>query len=34
VAVRNGLRVLREDGWRKVRAGITTPQEVMRSTKV
>jgi general secretion pathway protein E/type IV pilus assembly protein PilB len=34
VAVRNGLRVLREDGWMKVRAGITTPQEVMRSTKV
>jgi len=34
VAVRNGLRVLREDGWIKVRAGITTPQEVMRSTKV
>jgi len=33
-AVRNGLRVLREDGWIKVRAGITTPQEVMRSTKV
>jgi general secretion pathway protein E/type IV pilus assembly protein PilB len=33
-AVRNGLRVLREDGWIKVRAGITTPEEVMRSTKV
>jgi len=33
-AVKNGLRVLREDGWMKVRAGITTPQEVMRSTKV
>jgi type II secretion system protein E len=34
VAVRNGLRLLREDGWMKVRAGITTPQEVMRSTKL
>ncbi|HUU92301.1 MAG TPA: ATPase, T2SS/T4P/T4SS family [Phycisphaerae bacterium] len=33
VAVKNGLRLLREDGWMKVRAGITTPEEVMRSTK-
>ena len=33
VAVENGLRLLREDGWMKVRAGITTPEEVMRSTK-
>ena len=33
VAVRRGLRLLREDGWMKVRAGITTPEEVMRSTK-
>jgi len=32
VAVKNGLRVLREDGWGKVRQGITTPEEVMRST--
>ena len=28
-----GLKFLREDGWDKVRAGITTPEEVMRSTK-
>jgi len=28
-----GLRLLREDGWQKVRDGITTPEEVMRSTK-
>ena len=28
-----GLRVLSEDGWRLVRAGITTPEEVMRVTK-
>jgi type II secretion system protein E len=33
-AVKNGLRLLREDGWMKVRAGITTPEEVMRSTKI
>ena len=33
-AVKGGLRFLREDGWMKVRAGITTPEEVMRSTKV
>jgi general secretion pathway protein E/type IV pilus assembly protein PilB len=29
----DGLRLLREDGWMKVRDGITTPEEVMRSTK-
>jgi general secretion pathway protein E len=29
-----GMRLLREDGWRKVREGATTPEEVMRSTKV
>jgi general secretion pathway protein E/type IV pilus assembly protein PilB len=28
-----GLRLLREDGWQKVREGVTTPEEVMRSTK-
>jgi type II secretory ATPase GspE/PulE/Tfp pilus assembly ATPase PilB-like protein len=28
-----GLRLMREDGWIKVRAGITTPEEVMRSTR-
>ena len=33
VAVARGLRLLRKDGWMKVRAGITTPEEVMRSTK-
>ena len=32
-ARRSGLRLLREDGWSKVRAGITTPEEVVRSTK-
>ncbi|MFW6154997.1 MAG: type II secretion system ATPase GspE [Planctomycetota bacterium] len=29
----NGMRLLREDGWNKVREGITTPEEVMRVTK-
>jgi len=29
-----GLRLLREDGWVKVRQGITTPEEVIRSTKM
>lgn len=33
VARRNGLRTLREDGWRLVREGVTTPDEVMRVTK-
>ncbi len=34
VARRHGLRLLREDGWRMVRAGYTTPEEVVRATKV
>lgn len=33
VARRAGLRTLREDGWRLVKEGITTPDEVMRVTK-
>ncbi len=32
-ARRMGLRTLNEDGWRLVRAGITTPEEVLRVTK-
>lgn len=32
VAVRKGLRTLREDGWLKVKAGITTISEVLRVT--
>ena len=32
-AKKNGLRVLSEDGWRLVRNGITTPEEVLRVTK-
>ncbi|MBW7905539.1 MAG: Flp pilus assembly complex ATPase component TadA [Phycisphaerae bacterium] len=34
VARKNGLRLLREDGWRLVRRGLTTPEEVVRATKV
>ncbi len=33
VARRAGMRTLAEDGWRVVRAGITTPEEVLRVTK-
>lgn len=32
-ARRNGLRLLREDGWDKVRDGVTTPEEVLRVSK-
>jgi general secretion pathway protein E/type IV pilus assembly protein PilB len=32
-ALANGLRLLREDGWDKVRAGMTTVEEVLRVTK-
>ncbi|MEJ7607858.1 MAG: ATPase, T2SS/T4P/T4SS family, partial [Bryobacteraceae bacterium] len=32
-ARRNGMRNLREDGWAKVRSGVTTAAEVMRVTQ-
>jgi general secretion pathway protein E len=32
-ARRNGMRNLREDGWMKVRMGVTTVEEVMRVTQ-
>jgi general secretion pathway protein E len=32
-AKRNGMRTLREDGWLKVREGVTTADEVMRVTQ-
>src|SRR5882762_10338309 len=32
-ARRNGMQSLREDGWNKVRSGITTAEEVMRVTQ-
>ena len=31
-AVKMGMRTLREDGWEKVRRGLTTPDEVLRVT--
>jgi general secretion pathway protein E len=32
-ARRNGMHSLREDGWRKIRNGVTTPEEVLRVTQ-
>lgn len=32
VAVSKGMRTLRQDGWQKTIAGLTTPEEVMRVT--
>ncbi len=32
-ALRQGMRTLGEDGWRLVRQGVTTPEEVLRVTK-
>ncbi len=32
-ARRNGMQNLREDGWAKVNAGVTTAEEVMRVTQ-
>ncbi len=32
-ARRNGMRNLREDGWMKIRDGVTTVEEVMRVTQ-
>lgn len=32
-AIENGMRTLREDGWRKVLRGVTTIDEVLRVTK-
>ncbi len=32
-AIVSGMRTLKEDGWSKVRAGITTPDEVLRVTQ-
>jgi type II secretory ATPase GspE/PulE/Tfp pilus assembly ATPase PilB-like protein len=33
VATRQGMRSLREDGWRLIRDGVTTADEVIRNTK-
>ena len=32
-ARRSGMRNLREDGWQKIRDGVTTVEEVMRVTQ-
>jgi type II secretory ATPase GspE/PulE/Tfp pilus assembly ATPase PilB-like protein len=32
-AVKQGMRTLRDDGWRSVRTGITTVAEVVRVTQ-
>jgi general secretion pathway protein E len=32
-ALRSGMRTLRDDGWSKVLAGVTTPDEVLRVTQ-
>jgi type II secretory ATPase GspE/PulE/Tfp pilus assembly ATPase PilB-like protein len=33
IARRHGMRNLREDGWIKVRTGVTTSDEVIRVTQ-
>jgi type II secretion system protein E len=33
IAVRNGMRTLREDGIRQIEMGLTTPEEVLRVTR-
>jgi type II secretory ATPase GspE/PulE/Tfp pilus assembly ATPase PilB-like protein len=33
-AVEQGMRTLRTDGWNKVKAGITTIEEVLRVTQI
>ncbi len=33
VAMQHGMRTLRQDGWEKIKMGITTPSEVMRVTE-
>ena len=32
-AQRNGMRLLREDGWAKIKMGMTTAEEVTRVTQ-
>jgi type II secretory ATPase GspE/PulE/Tfp pilus assembly ATPase PilB-like protein len=34
VARDKGLKLMREDGWTKVRKGVTTVEEVLRVTKL
>jgi len=32
-AIEHGMRTLRQDGWEKIKSGITTPAEVLRVTE-
>ena len=32
-AIDHGMQTLRDDGWNRVRAGVTTAEEVLRITK-
>jgi type II secretory ATPase GspE/PulE/Tfp pilus assembly ATPase PilB-like protein len=34
IAIEQGMRLLREDGWDKVKQGLTTVEEVLRVTQV
>ncbi len=34
IAKKEGMKTLRQDGWDKVRAGLTTPEEVLRVTVI
>ena len=34
ISVSRGMQTLRQDGWRKTMAGVTTPEEVMKVTSV
>lgn len=34
IAIRRGMRTLRQDGWQKIIKGITTPEEVMKVTAI
>jgi type II secretory ATPase GspE/PulE/Tfp pilus assembly ATPase PilB-like protein len=33
-AIELGMRTLRQDGWKKVQAGLTTIEEVLRVTQI
>jgi len=32
-AVKGGMKTLRQDGWEKVKEGLTTPEEVLKVTQ-
>ena len=33
LAVRKGVRLMRQDGWDRVRSGLTTVEEILRVTQ-